>query len=89
MAGYFKFNDSEEAKPGKIKVISDHVMQVTLNSGDITPDLSGFQYALDEKMELLICDCSEYTTVFRQLESCIQYSNDESVYVEPEIIEEE
>lgn len=61
--------------------LSQNVVQVM---GDVPTKTHGFQLSRDGKNDYSKMDYSEYTTVYRELEGGIQFSNDESVYEEPE-----
>lgn len=78
-----KFNDSQDflevsfAKNGNI---------ITL-TGDVPANTSGFTtYRMNE---VQLGDFSEYTTVYRELAGGVQFSNDGSVWTEPEVVEVE
>ncbi len=77
---YIKFNNSPSRINGIIKPITPNIIEVNqpLNQ-------SGLNLYLDNDM--LIGDYNSYTTLYRKIDdSTYQYSNDGSVYVEPEPI---
>ena len=60
---------------------SDHIIEVV----GLPQTTSGFKFYLDNDM--MVGDYSEFTTIYRVIDSnTIQYSNDSSIYVEPEPI---
>ena len=74
-----KFNNSTALHECEFSRINDHVVTlgkrtVENTSGFCTYRMSGEQLG----------DFSDYDTVYRLLENAVQYSNDGSVYVEPE-----
>ena len=69
----------------KFSRVSQNVVQVI---GDVPVKTHGFQLSRDGKNDYSKMDYSEYTTVYRELEGGIQFSNDESVYEEPEPVPE-
>lgn len=78
-----KYNDSETFYDVSFERTNDHV--ITLR-GLFDIDTTGFTtWRMDGVTQL--GDFSEYITVYRELEDGISYSNDESVYVEPEEVE--
>ena len=65
------------------KKISNHIVQL---SGDIPVKNKGFYLSREGKHD--DWDYSGFTTVYRTLEDCVQFSDDGSVYVEPEPVPE-
>lgn len=63
---------------GHVKKISDHIMELS----GVELNLSGFVLCTD--IGEVYRDCSDYTTLYRELEGRYQLSNDGSVYQEPE-----
>lgn len=76
-------NNSDSMIEGHVKKISDHVMELS----GVELNLSGFVLCTDNGE--VYRDCSDYTTLYRELEGGYQLSNDESVYQEPEPTPEE
>lgn len=65
--------------------LSQNVVQVM---GDVPVKTHGFQLSREGKNDYSKMDYSGYTTVYRELEGGIQFSNDSSVYEEPKPIPE-
>ena len=75
-----KYNNEDLMRNVSFSRVGEHI--VTLG-GTIKANVSGFKtYRLDGKTQL--GDFSDYVTVYRTLDDSIQYSNDGSVWVEPE-----
>lgn len=62
------------------EIISNHIVQV---KGDLPSSTAGFILTRIGDPDAFTGDYSDYTTVYRELDDIIQYSNDGSVYVEP------
>lgn len=74
-----KYNDSDEMHDVEFSR-GDHVVTLI---GDIEPNTSGFTtWRMDGKTQL--GDFCGHTTVYRTLDNGVQYSDDGSVYKEPE-----
>lgn len=63
--------------------ISDHIVQLI---GDIPEKTNGFRLTREGKEDSW--DYSKYTTVYKKVDGGLQYSDDASIYVEPEPIPE-
>lgn len=72
--------NEKETYSVSFKTVNQNVVQVT---GDFPVKTSGFTLAREGKEEVL-GDYSYYTTVYREVDSGAQFSNDGSVWVEPE-----
>ena len=76
-----KYNNQENFEEITFARISDHIVSLKgatdNNSGFTTYKLSGEQLG----------DFSDYTTTYRLLDGEVQYSNDGSVYVDPDVPE--
>lgn len=73
-----KFQNEETIQNGIIRVLSDHVVEVTA----LPKNLSGF--ALIDKAGKVQGDYASYTSLYRKLEDDVyQYSDDGSVYTPP------
>ena len=66
------------------KTISSNIIEI---KGDFPIQTDGIQISRDKKPDD-IWDYSDYTTVYREIEGGAQFSNDGSVYIEPEPIPE-
>ncbi len=75
------FNDGKEVVASFEKP-SENIVSI----GNTNVNTSGFK-AYRESDSLFLGDYSDYTTVYKEDNEKISYSNDESVYVEPEIPE--
>ena len=74
-----KFNNSTDYHPCDFSRLSDHV--VTLSNCKIE-NTSGFcTYRMSGEQ---LGDFSDYITVYRALDNAVQYSNDGSVYIDPQ-----
>lgn len=62
------------------KTITSNIVEI---KGDFPIQTNGIQISRD-KMPDDIWDYSDYTTVYREIDGGVQFSNDGSVYVEPE-----
>lgn len=72
------FLNAEKPVTGKVKKISDHVVEIT----GVEQNLSGFH--LVRNGGVVYGKYEDYTTLYRTLENGFQLSDDGSVYVEPE-----
>ena len=73
--------NDKQYKDCKLIPKSDHIIEVV----GLPQTTSGFKFYLDNDM--MVGDYSEFTTIYRVIDSnTIQYSNDSSIYVEPEPI---
>ena len=72
--------NNEEKYNINFKIISPNVVQI---KGDIPIKLDGFQIRREETSDD-VWDYLEYKTVYREIDGGVQFSNDGSVYVEPE-----
>lgn len=75
------FNDGKEVVASFEKP-SENIVSI----GNTNVNTSGFK-AYRESDSLFLGDYSDYTTVYKEDDEKISYSNDGSVYVEPEIPE--
>ena len=82
-----KFLNSSEEIITTMKRVSHNVIEIF----DTTPNTSGF-YLMKEDGSIF-GNCSDYTTIYRETESGVQYSNDGSVYkgesTDPDIVWDE
>lgn len=62
------------------KTISSNIIEI---KGDFPIQTDGIQVSREKKPDD-IWDYSDYTTIYREIEGGVQFSNDGSVYVEPE-----
>lgn len=62
------------------KNISSNIIEI---KGDFPIQTDGIQISREKKPDD-VWDYSEYTTIYREIEGGVQFSNDGSVYVEPE-----
>lgn len=72
------FLDSETPVHGNVKKVSEHVIEIT----GVEINLSGFH--IIKNTGSVFGKYENYTTLYREIESGFQLSNDGSVYVEPE-----
>ena len=72
------FLDSKTPVHGNVKKVSEHVVEIT----GVEINLSGFH--IIKNTGSVFGKYENYTTLYREIESGFQLSNDESVYVEPE-----
>lgn len=72
--------NNEEVYPIDFRTVSPNVIEV---KGDFPVQSGGFQISRVEVPDD-VWDYSEYTTIYREIEGGVQFSNDDSVYVEPE-----
>ena len=72
------FNDGTKSL-ASFGLVSENI--VSLNGAE--QNTSGFK-AYREKDDMFLGDYSEFTTVYRVTENEVSYSNDGSIYVEPE-----
>ena len=77
------FNDGKEVVASFEKP-SENIVSI----GNTNVNTSGFK-AYRESDSLFLGDYSDYTTVYKEDNEKISYSNDGSVYVEPEIPEDD
>lgn len=73
------FKNDPHVYDAEFGIVSGNIVRLM---GDIPANTSGFQLSRighDDKW-----DYSDYTTIYRQGEGFVEYSNDGSVYVEPE-----
>ena len=75
------FNDGKEVVASFEKP-SENIVSI----GDTNVNTSGFK-AYRESDSMFLGDYSDYTTVYKEDNEKISYSNDGSVYVEPEVPE--
>ena len=75
------FNDGKEVVASFEKP-SENIVSI----GNTNVNTSGFK-AYRESDSLFLGDYSDYTTVYKEDNEKISYSNDGSVYVEPEVLE--
>ena len=84
---YIRYNGAEELVNASVSPVSSSVVQII---SETKPLLTGFRLFLDE-LGTLPMDNGEYltyTTMYRETSEYFELSNDGSVYVEPEAIEE-
>lgn len=62
------------------KTITSNIIEI---KGDFPIQTDGIQISREKKPDD-VWDYSEYTTIYREIEGGVQFSNDGSVYVEPE-----
>lgn len=74
-----RYKDSEETLHVEVKSNSLHIVKIIT---DTEPNLSGFYLKPDDFNHEL--NYTSYTTLYRKTDEFIEYSNDGSVYVEPE-----
>lgn len=77
-----KFKDEEIFREAEFSQINKNIVQLL---GDIPTKTSGF-YTYRQN-EVLLGDFTDYSTVYKQINGGCQFSNDGTVYVEPEPIE--
>ena len=79
-----KYLEEETIYEIEFKKISKNVVEII---GDFPIQTKGFTLSrLDYEDNW---DYSKFTTIYREIENGVQFSNDESIYVEPEIVEPE
>lgn len=78
-----KYLNEQEQYPISFKTINKNIVQIT---GDFPVKTSGFTLSREGKED--DWDYSAYTTVYRDIEGGVQFSNDGSVYIPPEPIPE-
>lgn len=78
-----KYLKEENKYEIEFKRISKNIVEIV---GDFPPQQSGFTLSRIDQNDNW--DYSSYTTIYRELDNGVQFSNDGSVYVEPEIIEQ-
>ena len=66
------------------KTITSNIIEI---KGDFPIQTDGIQISRDKKPDD-VWDYSDYTTIYREIEGGVQFSNDGSVYAEPEPIPE-
>lgn len=79
---HMKYKEKDETHKVNFKTISDNIVEL---AGDFPVLTDGFTLSrpnFDDNW-----DYSGYTTVYRETENGVQFSNDGSVYVEPEASE--
>lgn len=76
-----KYLNDENKYEIEFKKISKNIVEIV---GDFPPQQSGFTLSRIDQNDNW--DYSSYTTIYRELDNGVQFSNDGSVYVEPEII---
>lgn len=76
---YMKYKEKNEIYEVNFKTINDNVVEVT---GDYPVKTDGFFLSRTGFNDSW--DYSRYTTVYKQVENGAQFSNDGSVFVEPE-----
>ena len=72
--------NSTEKYAVNFKTITSNIVEI---KGDFPIQTDGIQISRDKKQDD-IWDYSDYTTIYREIEGGVQFSNDGSVYVEPE-----
>lgn len=77
-----KYQNDDSIYEVEFKKINKNIVQIT---GDFPVKNTGFTLSRLNKNDGW--DYSEYTTVYREVEDGVQFSNDDSVYVEPVIPE--
>ena len=77
-----KYLNDENKYEIEFKKISKNIVEIV---GDFPPQQSGFTLSRIDQNDNW--DYSSYTTIYRELDNGVQFSNDGSVYVEPEIVE--
>lgn len=77
-----KFKNTETEYDVNFKRIASNVVQLL---GEFPIETTGFTLSREGKSDNW--DYSNFTTVYREIEGGVQFSNDGSVYVEPEEIE--
>lgn len=77
---YLDKQDKQETYQISFKTIAKNIVQI---AGDFPVKTSGFTLAREGKEEVL-GDYSDYTTVYREIEGGVQFSNDGSTWAEPE-----
>ena len=76
--------NSTEKYAVNFKTITSNIIEI---KGDFPIQTDGIQISRDKKPDD-IWDYSDYTTIYREIEGGVQFSNDGSAYVEPEPIPE-
>lgn len=75
-----KYLNDENKYEIEFKKISKNIVEIV---GDFPPQQSGFTLSRIDQNDNW--DYSSYTTIYRELDNGVQFSNDGSVYVEPVI----
>lgn len=78
-----KYKGLKTEYPVNFKKVSSNIVQII---GEVPAKTHGFTVSRTDKDDNW--DYSDYTTIYKKEEGCIWFSNDESVYVEPEPIPE-
>lgn len=73
-----KFKGHEEVYPVSYTIISDHVVQITGECPALTDGFTLSRQGKDDGWDYIA-----FTTVYRQMDGAVQYSDDGSVYVPP------
>lgn len=77
-----KYQNEETTHDVEFKKISKNIVEII---GDFPIKTNGFTLSRNDKDDKW--DYSSFTTVYKVFENCVQFSNDGSVYVEPEVFE--
>lgn len=75
----FKYQNEEKKYLISFNTINQNVVQII---GDFPIKNSGFMLSREDREDNW--DYSAYTTVYREIDGGVQFSNDGSIYVEPE-----
>ena len=76
-----KYVDSAECYHVEFKRLSSNIVQLI---GKFPSKESGFTLGRIGEPEAFTGDYTDYTTIYKELENGVQFSNDESTYTEPE-----
>lgn len=76
---HMKYKDKNETYEVSFRTISNNVVELT---GDFPVKADGFFLSRPDFDDNW--DYSAYTTIYREIENGVQFSNDSSAYVEPE-----
>ena len=82
---YIKFADYDSISKASVERNAENL--VTLKGVDV--NTSGFKMYKDEKGKLLLGDYSDFKTLYKKETGLFTLSNDGTVWVEPEVTEED
>ena len=85
--GYLKFFDNEEVFKAKVIKLSENTVKIQFDN-EVILNTSGFTYAKEPKMKIKYGTYENFNTIYKQEEDGYILSNDGSIYVEKEAIEE-